>query len=140
VPDVFYGFHTYRDEINYLKLWVHSRVLWMDAHMDALPTAVDSQETGTVRSFVLGQNYPNPFNQATVIPITLGESAPVRCVVYDALGNRVWEADRRDLPAGRNGIVWNGMDSRGRSLASGVYACAVQIGKEKKTIKLVLLK
>jgi hypothetical protein len=140
VPDIFYGFQTYRDEIDYLKLWVKNRILWMDEHMDALPTTVDSQEVEPVQSFLLGQNYPNPFNLTTVIPISLKNAGPVRASVFNIRGERVWEIDRGLSPAGRSEIVWRGEDSQGRAQASGVYACVVHAGKDMKTIKMVLLK
>jgi hypothetical protein len=140
VPDVFYGLQSYRDEIDYLEYWVDNRLRWMDAHMNALPTTVDSQEVEPVQSFVLGQNYPNPFNQSTVIPIVLEKAGAVRVSVFNVKGERVWETFQKTMPAGRNDVIWQGKDSRGSALPSGNYHCTVHVGTDIRTIKLVLLK
>jgi len=34
VPDIFYTFSTYQDEVDYLKEWIGNRLAWMDEHLD----------------------------------------------------------------------------------------------------------
>ncbi len=33
VPDIFYTFSTYQDEVDYLKEWIGNRLAWMDEHL-----------------------------------------------------------------------------------------------------------
>jgi hypothetical protein len=71
--------------------------------------------------FVLRQNRPNPFNPLTTIPLDLTESRHVRLIVYDIAGRRVRVLAEGGLPSGRHDVPWDGKDSDGRAVASGVY-------------------
>lgn len=71
--------------------------------------------------FVLHQNYPNPFNPSTVIGYTLPSNSKVSVVVYDILGNIVNELFEGEAQQGYNAIVWNGSNSFGLKVASGMY-------------------
>ena len=44
------------------------------------------------------------------------------------------------MPAGRNQVVWNGCDDRGRPVGSGVYFYRLVSGEERLAGKMVLLK
>ncbi|GAB4371768.1 MAG: hypothetical protein Kow0042_14690 [Calditrichia bacterium] len=43
-------------------------------------------------------------------------------------------------PAGRHQVVWDGTDSGGQAVASGVYAYRLTAGNKVATRKLLLLK
>lgn len=72
--------------------------------------------------FELTQNYPNPFNPATQLSYALPSSGIVRLQVFDILGRLVATlvADERQ-DAGVHSVRWEGVDSRGRDVSSGVY-------------------
>jgi hypothetical protein len=96
--------------------------------------------TAASASWGLGQNYPNPFNPTTTIPFVLAEETDVRLSVFDARGQLVQVLVNRSLPAGANGAVWNGRDSKGNPVASGVYFCRLETPGTAQTRKLMLLK
>ena len=74
-----------------------------------------------IHNFQLHPNAPNPFNPSTTLTYTLSESSPVRMSIYSIAGKKVREwYDSRQQP-GQYTIDWNGMDSSGLSVASGVY-------------------
>jgi len=72
-------------------------------------------------AFELPQNYPNPFNSRTAIPFRLATAGEVELAVYDMTGQRVALLVESRLLAGRHLASWDGVDDRGKPVASGVY-------------------
>lgn len=88
----------------------------------------------------LGDNSPNPFNPRTTISFVLPAAGRVDLGIYDVSGQRVRTMLQRDLPAGTHHVVWDGKNSAGRSLASGVYFYRLETGKLSLSKKMLLLK
>ena len=88
----------------------------------------------------LEQTRPNPFNPSTTIRFTLPEAAAVNLVITDSQGSVVARLVDGQMPAGVNDVQWNGTNSNGDRVSSGVYFCRLRTGKETRTRKLVLLK
>ena len=108
-------------------------------------TAVEGTFVHTASSpkaFELWQNTPNPFNQATAIHYRLTESAQVLLRIYDAHGGLVRTLVHEEQGAGQYTLRWDGRDRDGKDVASGVYFCRLNIGKEEgmKTRKMVLIR
>ncbi len=79
-------------------------------------------ENGTnPKEFALHQNFPNPFNPSTVISYSLPSNATISIVVYDILGNVVSELFNGNAQQGYNAVVWNGLNSSGLKVSSGMY-------------------
>ena len=83
---------------------------------------------------------PNPFNPSTSIRFELSSEAQVRLTVYDASGARVTTLYEGRMSSGAHAVRWNGTDSGGERVGSGVYFCRLEAGGETMTRKLVLLK
>jgi flagellar hook assembly protein FlgD len=60
--------------------------------------------------------------------------------VYNSLGQKVKSLLDRDFAAGRYSTVWDGRDSHGSEVASGVYFYRLVSGGEVITKKMLLLK
>ncbi|MBN1895447.1 T9SS type A sorting domain-containing protein, partial [bacterium] len=90
--------------------------------------------------FGLSQNYPNPFNAETRVRYGLPKKMDIRIVVYDVLGRRVQVLFDGPQSAGYHQAVWNGQNSRGMQVASGVYV--LQIAGQEKTLcrKMLFIK
>lgn len=86
------------------------------------------------------QNYPNPFNPVTSIRFELPENGPVRLEVYNILGQRVRTVLDQNLSAGIHEVAWNGIDSDGNPLSSGVYFARLQTDSKTHIHRMVLLK
>ncbi|RMH89547.1 MAG: choice-of-anchor B family protein [Calditrichaeota bacterium] len=71
--------------------------------------------------FELKQNYPNPFNPETTIEYHLPRTATVKVQIYNLLGQEVWRFSAEHQPAGVHRLRWNGRDSRGLPVGSGIY-------------------
>jgi flagellar hook assembly protein FlgD len=71
--------------------------------------------------FALEQNYPNPFNPTTTIKYALPRASRVVVRVYDMLGQQVAMLKDEMQTAGTHDVVWDGKNTQGHSVASGVY-------------------
>lgn len=88
-------------------------------------------------------NYPNPFNPQTVIRYGVPESAAastaMRLEIYTVSGRRVRSLDVDRTP-GWHEVVWDGTDSNGRMLATGMYVSRFMVGDRVATGKMTMLK
>lgn len=88
----------------------------------------------------LDQNAPNPFNPSTRIPFTMAHAGRVVIRVYDVRGSLVATVHDGTLSEGRHVVSWNGQDSAGRPVASGVYVYALTADRQTLSKKMMLLK
>ena len=89
----------------------------------------------------LGQNYPNPFNPSTTIAYTVkNDNSPVKISIFNAKGQVVKVLTDTVSKRGAQQIVWNGTDSLGRGVSSGVYYATLQIKDFRASRKLLLVK
>lgn len=64
---------------------------------------------------------PNPFNPTTRLSFELAAAGHVRLRVYDAAGRLVATLVNEYRPTGRNDVMWDGRNSAGHQLATGIY-------------------
>jgi hypothetical protein len=72
-------------------------------------------------AFDLGQNYPNPFNSSTSISVTLPKDSKVRLDVFSILGERIKTITDERYSPGVHTFRWDGTNTAGKPVASGVY-------------------
>jgi len=85
-------------------------------------------------------NAPNPFNPTTTIYFDLALAGDVDLTLYDLAGRRVKQLAHGPMNAGPHGLRWDGTDSRGRSVAAGVYVARLAAGGNVDARRLVLVK
>jgi hypothetical protein len=88
----------------------------------------------------LAQNYPNPFNPTTRIAFGLSEPGHVSLRIYDVAGRLVRTLAEGNRPAANYAEVWDGKDTSGRAVASGIYFCRLDAGSFSQTKKMILLR
>lgn len=88
----------------------------------------------------LEQNHPNPFNPSTTIRFSIGVPGPARLVVYDASGREIAVLLDREVEAGEHTVQWNGTNSRGNPVSSGIYFYRLDCASDSFTKKMILLK
>jgi hypothetical protein len=88
----------------------------------------------------LMQNYPNPFNPTTTIRFDLPTKGRVRLAVYDCAGREIACLLDGEREAGSNEVSWDGRDSRGAAVGTGVYFYRLTAGKRALTKKMMLIK
>ena len=86
------------------------------------------------------QNYPNPFNPGTTIRYQLPEQQFVKIEIFNSLGEVVNTIVNQNQTAGEYSINWNGRNSSGQSLASGIYIYRIKAGSFVDSKKMMLLK
>ncbi len=90
--------------------------------------------------FHLDQNYPNPFNPECRIRFGVPKPGLVRLKIFDVSGRLVRTLVDENLRTGTYIKVWNGTDSRGLPVASGVYFYKMEAGSFVRTRKMLLMK
>lgn len=83
---------------------------------------------------------PNPFNPATRVDLYLAEATTGRIRIVDIRGYMVAELHSGPLAKGRNAFVWEGRDSGGRGVASGVYWVLAETTDQRLVKKVLLVK
>lgn len=107
-----------------------------------LPSSVVGVEpaVSSARKLELAQNRPNPFTSTTQIRFSLPVAGPARVTVYDVAGRRVADLMNRTLESGSHSVTWDGRDTAGASVASGVYLLRLEAAGETLTREIVRLK
>jgi hypothetical protein len=85
-------------------------------------------------------NYPNPFNAGTVIRYALEESGDVSLSVYNLLGQRVMTLVDGRQAQGEHLAAWNGSDTHGVPVPSGIYLYRFQTEKQTAIGKMMLVR
>jgi len=116
---------------------------------------------GQANGFQLEQNYPNPFNPETKIPFVLSEElfvdgrpAVVTLRIFNLLqqmvawpvalghpsGEGVPVRDLEYTQPGRYEAFWDGTDTSGRQVASGIYFMQLTVNGVSQIRKMYVLK
>ena len=86
----------------------------------------------------LSQNFPNPSNPETWIPYQLASDTNVSLHIYDSQGRRIYSKALGYRKAGSHTAYWDGRNTTGESVASGVYFYAIQAGTFHATRKMLI--
>ena len=100
---------------------------------DWTPDVVDPTPVNRLR-----QNYPNPFNPETWIPYQLASNVNVSLHIYDARGKSIYSKPLGYQKAGSHTAYWDGRNTAGEPVASGVYFYSIQAGTFQATRKMLI--
>jgi hypothetical protein len=103
-------------------------------------TSIETEEENIPSDYMLYQNYPNPFNPTTTIEYALPTEGNVKLEVYNSLGQLVNVLVERYQNAGRQKVSWNGKDSYGSSVSSGIYFYRLKTNNFSQVKKMILMK
>ncbi len=110
------------------------------------PTPGESNEDTSVQGdqdfsrFSLSPNSPNPFAPSTTLSFTAPTQSRVTIGIYSVSGRRIAVLADREFEAGRHSVTWNGLDSRGAEVASGIYFVRMQADGFEASGKMTLLR
>ncbi|MCD6204516.1 MAG: T9SS type A sorting domain-containing protein [Candidatus Marinimicrobia bacterium] len=90
--------------------------------------------------FRLYQNYPNPFNAETLIRFDLPQESHVILEIFDLLGRKVTTLLNEKRQPGTYRLQWNGLDGKGREMATGIYFYSIQTDNFQYLRKMALVK
>jgi hypothetical protein len=85
------------------------------------------------------KNYPNPFNPATTISLSLPVESDWTIEVFNVAGQLVREYSGHSQ-AGTTSVIWDGTDTNGKSVASGIYFYRANADQFSQTKKMMLMK
>ncbi len=122
-----------------ILLEVHPFTAVRDKHQNPSSIPIDLE---------LSQNWPNPFNSTTAINYQLSavsdQRSAVSLKIYNILGQVVRKLVNEEQVPGYYSVRWDGKDSGGNPVASGVYFCRLQVLGDRlkvvKTRKMILLR
>jgi hypothetical protein len=104
----------------------------------------EEDTTGTENSaIILKQNFPNPFYPKTTIRYKLPADGNISLIIYNLAGRKVLSLVDSYKAAGSHEVNWDGKDSRGNRLASGIYIYRIvvnigdQIHQEQRKLIVV---
>ena len=92
------------------------------------------------KEFSLGHNYPNPFNPSTTIPFTISESGLAVVTIYDISGREIRQILNESLSSGFYSTIWDGKNSNGVPVSSGVYYYGLKTKTFNSFKKMILIK
>jgi hypothetical protein len=83
---------------------------------------------------------PNPFNPRVEIRYLLADRGSVVLAVFDLRGRLVRTLQNELLTAGEHALEWDGLDDRGRPVASGSYMLRLTAGALVQQERVVLVR
>ena len=92
------------------------------------------------QDFTLSQNYPNPWNPETRIKYGLPEQSDVNLIIYNIMGRKIREWNISSQNPGWHEILWDGTNSSGNIVSTGVYIYMMQADGFLDTKKMVFMK
>ncbi|MGD9547110.1 MAG: T9SS type A sorting domain-containing protein [Candidatus Krumholzibacteriia bacterium] len=127
-----------------LEIAVNTRVCYLNisAERNPRPSQHDQDDPRalleTMAPFV--SVFPNPFNPTVEIRLTNGRNKSAKVTVFDIRGRTIKEIYSGILTDSPSRVSWDGTDSKGHSVPSGVYFYVARIGASTQTGKMMLLK
>ncbi len=103
------------------------------------PDQVDV-EPSLPRDWALYQNHPNPFNPVTNIQFEMPETAAVRISIYDLSGGLIRVLVDDHLEAGQHSFSWDGLETGGSLVDSGIYFYRMESPTYTNTRKMTLIR
>lgn len=126
-------------EITYGYYFYRLKQIDIDGGVEYSPT-IDIHVAQPIK-FECHQNFPNPFNSFTEIRFHLPFSAMVRLVIFNSLGAEIRTLMHARQMAGHTRVTWDGKDSRGNAVGSGLYVYRLEVdGHTVAHQKMLLLR
>ena len=85
-------------------------------------------------------NYPNPFNPTTTIEYSLPSETNVELDIFNIKGQKVKTLAQGGHKAGVHSVTWNGNNSFGKQVSSGIYFYRLKTNSKTVNRKILLLK
>jgi len=113
---------------------------WSKESSFTVTTPVDVDDPAVIKESNLYSNYPNPFNPSTVIKFDVAKAGKVTLRIYTVTGKLVTELMNKEANPGSYSMTWNGTNSFGAKMSSGIYFYKLQTTDYQKIGKAILIK
>lgn len=126
--------------VMHVTVWGRNFELYTaEVEVSSDPSSVEDRKKG-IYQLALDQNYPNPFNQGTYIKFSLDCETLITLKIYDVSGKHVRTLEKQEMKPGVYLFPWNGRNSMGQEVSSGIYFYRLKAGERTLTKKMILLK
>jgi|GEM_PF-3033519 len=106
--------------------------------VDAL-VGTEEQKNPSVLINKLEQNSPNPFTKSTEISFQIREKCLTELAIFNAAGQRIKTIIKQTKKPGFYTVRWNGKDTKGRIVSSGVYFYKIKMKNFTMTRKILFI-
>jgi hypothetical protein len=115
---------------------------WIMRTVISTPVGIyDVGSDGTIPAkFELLGNYPNPFNPATEIRFLAPNAGDAKVEIYNVAGQLVKTVFNGRVEAGIRNVNWDGKDTNGNSVSSGIYFYRLSSAGQVDTDRMIMLK
>lgn len=103
-------------------------------------TAIEDNTLPLAENNLMLQVYPNPFKRSTTISYHLDKASDVILEVYNTKGQRIRQLVNAKQAKGEQVIQWDGKDSNGSTVCSGVYFAKMQYQGKQISRKMIYMK
>ncbi len=114
----------------------------LSPYLDNTVTGVEDELNvmAVPEEYELHQNYPNPFNAGTEIGFSLPEAGQVNLTIFNLLGKKIRTLVKEQKKVGRYNVNWDGKDSKGNAVSSGIYVYRLETGSFTEQKRMLLIK
>ena len=137
----------FNEDVNCMDFNATHGVLYVGTHgggvfRSSVGTVIDAESVSNELPNIctLCQNYPNPFNMSTVIRYELNRHGRVNLSVFDINGRLIKKLVDSHQEVGIKRVTWDGKDSNGHDVSSGLYIYKLQTEKYGEMLKMILQK
>lgn len=134
-PNLPIGNYTYHVRAVFFEEWVSGP----SESIQFIVTSTDDHIQPPLTTALKG-NYPNPFNPVTTISYTIKSPGAARIDIVNVRGQIVRTISVDHQTAGSYTMVWDGTDTTGQSVGSGVYYYRMTSDGFQQSRKMLLLK
>ncbi len=122
----------------------HDNIKWFGtddgvSSFDERPVLVENSGDISAVMDIRG-NFPNPFNPSTIIEFSLDTEGFVKLDIFNILGQRVKTLFEKNFPAGIHSVVWDGKDTNGSTVSTGIYFSRLIMDDNTSIHRMVLVK
>ena len=115
-------------------------VMFMELQV-VFPYHPNADETAVTPSIsLLNQTLPHPFNPRTTISYTMNKAAPANVSINNVKGQQNNTHVDENKGFGTHSVVWNGTDTKGNTVPSGIYFYRFTTDNHTETKKMMLMK
>ena len=100
----------------------------------------EGEPENIITKTILYANYPNPFNPITKISFSLPKEEDIELAIYNIKGQKVKILYSGIAEEGKHSIIWEGKDTNGKEVSSGLYFYKLKTNKKELTRKMLMLK